>query len=83
MAAAKEELPRAGDASRSSQKSMEGSRFKAWKCGALPPGHREALRLVLAVRWERDPKGQGKLSSSTSVDNVRGPGLPQAPYALL
>ena len=73
-------LPRAGDAFRSSQKSTEDSRFKVR--GSLP-AWAEALRLVAAERWERDPEGPGKLSTSTSVDSVHGPGLPRAPDALL
>ena len=59
---------------------MELSRFKSAglshkleRCGSCWP----------AERWEREPDGPGKLSTSTSVDSVRGPGLPQAPDALL
>ena len=55
------------------QKSMEDSRFKS--AGAL--SHSQALRRVLAAeRREQEPEGPGKLSTSTSVDSVRGPGLP-------
>ena len=49
-----------------------GLSHQAERCGSCWP----------AERWERDPRGQGKLSTSTSVDIVRGPGLPQAPDAL-
>ena len=59
---------------------MKASRFKS---AGLSHLGRPALRLVSAAeRRERDPKGLGKLSTSTSVDSVRGPGLPQAPDAL-
>ena len=49
-----------------------GLSHQAERCGSCWP----------AERWERDPTGLGKLSTSTSVDSVRGPGLPQAPDAL-
>ena len=49
-----------------------GLSHKLERCGSCWP----------AERWEREPKGLGKLSTSTSVDSVRGPGLPRAPDAL-
>ena len=52
------------------------------KCGALPPGQAEALRLVSAAeRREREPKGLGKLSTSTSAgdENVWAASAPLLP----
>ena len=74
-------LPRAGDASSSSFCQ------NPWRLTSKRRGSHTSSSAVARVGYgatgARDPEGPGKLSTSTSVDSERGPGLPRAAILLL